>query len=94
MLDANYVLIENEQMFLDTKYSGLEDSQRIQFMIETLRQIDFMKTEYGIVGAIDTVAEFKELYDHLKTSVVDEVQSLQWRLEIMRYLSYSGSINK
>ena len=93
MLEAGYVLAESEQMYLDTKASSLEESQKVQFMIEILRQIDFMKSDHKVTPTIDTVQEFKELYEALKASDLDEVQSLQWRLEIMRHLSYSGVIS-
>ena len=80
---------ELEGLYLEAKESSIEDEQRLHMLIELLRQIEYM-VERGSVATIDTNVEFEYVYEALKTADMDEGQTLQLRLEVLRHLSYKA----
>lgn len=81
-----FMLEETEALYLEAKDSVMEEEQKVQLMIELLRQIDQLKNQ-GSAVTIDVRAEFLALYETIKTSSLKQGYSMQLRLEILRHLS-------
>lgn len=81
-----FMLEESEALYLEAKSADIDDEQRIQLMIELLRQIDMLKQQ-GLDVTIDVRSEFLSTYEQIKTSELRQAHALQLRLEILRYLS-------